>query len=175
MKKILITGLLVALVASMGYASPVASANGADGIEWGDGAWEPTAVDYIQDGLVCMWDAIENLGYGETDLDSRIWYDVVNGIEMPLIGCASFLPTGGMMIEVPEGYSGQTWMRPVYSQVLNCLSTSFGGHPSGMYDFECTTEILAEALEQKANTQGFLVGFGTCGAGGGAFILTRLD
>lgn len=60
MKNIL-TGFLVVVVASLGYASPVASVNGADGIEWGDGDWEPTAADYIQDGLIYLWDSGEQV------------------------------------------------------------------------------------------------------------------
>lgn len=36
-----------------------------------------SAKSYIQDGLVAMWDGIENAGWGEHDSDTLIWKDLV--------------------------------------------------------------------------------------------------
>lgn len=40
---------------------------------------EATAADYVQDGLVCMWDAIENAGYGMHDDVATYWVNLVDG------------------------------------------------------------------------------------------------
>lgn len=56
--------------------SPVRSMLGADGSEIIDGEM-PTAADYIQDGLIAMWDAIENVGWGRHDSYTLVWRDLV--------------------------------------------------------------------------------------------------
>lgn len=38
-----------------------------------------TAKDYIQDGLVAMWDGIENVGWGKHDNESTEWVDLIRG------------------------------------------------------------------------------------------------
>jgi hypothetical protein len=39
----------------------------------------PTAKDYVQDGLVAMWDGIENAGYGVHNPNATSWKDLVSG------------------------------------------------------------------------------------------------
>ena len=39
----------------------------------------PTAKDYVQDGLIVMWDSIENVGWGVHDPSDRTWLDIVGG------------------------------------------------------------------------------------------------
>lgn len=41
-----------------------------------------TAKDYVQDGLVAMWDGIENVGFEMHDPNTTIWKDLVHGIEL---------------------------------------------------------------------------------------------
>lgn len=38
-----------------------------------------TARDYVQSGLVAMWDGIENAGWGQHDSNATTWTDVVGG------------------------------------------------------------------------------------------------
>lgn len=46
-----------------------------------------TAKDYVQDGLVAMWDGIENAGWGEHNSSERsIWVDLVGGHNMVIKG-----------------------------------------------------------------------------------------
>ena len=50
-------------------------------------AWaksEYTAKDYVQDGLIAMWDGIENAGWGVHDTNATVWKDLVgtNNITM---------------------------------------------------------------------------------------------
>lgn len=51
----------------------------------------PTARDYVQDGLVAMWDGIENAGWGVHDPNATTWKDLSgNGHDLLLSGTASF-------------------------------------------------------------------------------------
>ena len=58
------------------------------------GAWAKsgyTAKDYVQDGLVAMWDGIENAGRGVHDPNATTWKDLSgNGHDLLLSGTASF-------------------------------------------------------------------------------------
>ena len=45
----------------------------------------PTARSYVQDGLVAMWDGIENAGWGVHDNNATNWVDLVNGIMPNLV------------------------------------------------------------------------------------------
>ena len=40
----------------------------------------PTAKNYVQDGLVAMWDGIENAGWGVHDATATTWVDLVSGL-----------------------------------------------------------------------------------------------
>lgn len=42
----------------------------------------PTAKSYVQDGLVAMWDGIENAGWGVHDPNATEWIDLVGGVSM---------------------------------------------------------------------------------------------
>ena len=44
---------------------------------WGMGGKKaPTAKDYVQDGLIAMWDGIENAGWGVHDATATVWKDL---------------------------------------------------------------------------------------------------
>jgi len=45
---------------------------------------KPTAKSYIQDGLVAIWDGIENAGWGVHDANARVWKDLVGSCDLTL-------------------------------------------------------------------------------------------
>ena len=48
-----------------------------------------TARDYVQDGLIAMWDGIENAGWGVHDPDATVWKDLTgNGFDAAVHGAA---------------------------------------------------------------------------------------
>lgn len=47
------------------------------GAMMGGGKKGPTARDYVQDGLIAMWDGIENAGWGVCDNSAQYWTDLV--------------------------------------------------------------------------------------------------
>lgn len=49
----------------------------------------PTARDYVQDGLVTMWDGIENAGWGVHDESATVWKDLV-GVNDLVMGTNTF-------------------------------------------------------------------------------------
>ena len=63
-----------------------------------NGAWAKsgyTAKDYVQDGLIAMWDGIENAGWGVHDVNATTWVDLTgNGwdaeLNTQMAGRASF-------------------------------------------------------------------------------------
>ena len=66
------------------YSSPVRSVLGSrDGINRPAGS--PTAKDYVQDGLIAMWDGIENAGWGLHDSSPTAWKDLVGGNEISIV------------------------------------------------------------------------------------------
>ena len=47
----------------------------------------PTAKDYVQNGLVAMWDGIENVGWGQhSNSETSTWVDLVGGHDMSIMG-----------------------------------------------------------------------------------------
>lgn len=77
-------GLAGIIAASKAPAAIVRSLIGADGIETvPDDILEPTARDYVQDGLFALWDGIENSGFGEHDPDlGAKWIDCIGGYQL---------------------------------------------------------------------------------------------
>lgn len=41
----------------------------------------PTARDYVQNGLVAMWDGIENAGWGVHDPNATVWKELISGTD----------------------------------------------------------------------------------------------
>ena len=54
------------------------------------GAGASPVKSYVQDGLVCLWDGIENVGYGVHDGAATGWVDLVGGLSIPLCRDAFF-------------------------------------------------------------------------------------
>lgn len=50
----------------------------------------PTARDYVQDGLIAMWDGIENAGLGVHDATATVWKDIVGDNDLVLKNSAHF-------------------------------------------------------------------------------------
>lgn len=66
------------------------------------GGGTPTAKDYVQDGLIAMWDGIENAGWGQHDPNATVWKDLAGSHDFVLpsafsIGddCVVFTKTQG--------------------------------------------------------------------------------
>ncbi len=46
----------------------------------------PTARDYVQDGLVALWDGIENAGWGVHDASATTWKDLIGSFDAVKVG-----------------------------------------------------------------------------------------
>ena len=77
-KRAILAVLAVVITAGVCVASLVRSDMGGDGVEYTTER-EPTAADYIQDGLIALWDGIENAGWGEHNDLASTWIDLVGG------------------------------------------------------------------------------------------------
>ena len=73
---------IFAMLSALGvFCNPIRSNVGATHIAYGEHE-EPrnyTASDYVQDGLVCLLDGIENVGLNEHDNTATAWVNLVNG------------------------------------------------------------------------------------------------
>ena len=85
--KILLTIIFIGILTSLN-ASPVSSIIGGKSISFSnaDSTSSYTAADYVQDGLVCMWDAIENVGWGVHDDTATHWTELISGTEDAIVG-----------------------------------------------------------------------------------------
>ena len=83
MSKLLV--MICAVLPLLCFSGPTRGVSGARGVSFlnearGDSY---TASDYIQDGLVAMWDGIENIGLGMHDSTSQTWVDLTgNGLDL---------------------------------------------------------------------------------------------
>lgn len=85
MSKLIFT--LIVVLSISGYSEPIKSAVSAYQISHNDIDTESySAKDYVQDGLVCLWDAIENVEYGLHDSDSTTWANLVDGSKDSILG-----------------------------------------------------------------------------------------
>ena len=51
------------------------------------GGGVPTARDYVQDGLIAMWDGIENAGWGVHDQNATVWKDLIGSDDLIMRNC----------------------------------------------------------------------------------------
>ena len=83
-REIIKSGIGLAGIIAAGKAPAVITrgllgAHGMDFIEDDNGLPDnPTAIDYIHDGLVAMWDGIENIEYGYHDDNPTEWVSLIN-------------------------------------------------------------------------------------------------
>ena len=98
------------------------------------GAWAKsgyTAKDYVQDGLIAMWDGIENAGWGVHDPNSTVWKDCVNGELMTkILGDGGSVSFGNLSVDISLGY-----LIPQNKiQIINVINTG-----------QCTVECVCKS------------------------------
>ena len=101
------------------------------------GAWAkrgggvPTARDYVQDGLIAIWDGIENAEWGVHDQNATVWKDCVNGELMTkILGDGGLVSFGNMSVDVSLGY-----LIPQNKiQIINAINTG-----------RCTVECVCKS------------------------------
>ena len=77
-----------------------------------NGAWAksggglPTARDYVQDGLIAMWDGIENAGWGVHDPNATTWTELIGGKTVKL---SSGIEFGDDCARTTSDFSGSRW------------------------------------------------------------------
>ena len=120
---------------------------------WGLGGKKaPTAKSYVQDGLIAMWDGIENVGFGVRDTSSAKWYDIVNPNK------------SGFSIVSGQSFWGETSFD--FNDTFEGSGASAGLYRFNSSDFSVggTMEIC---LKLHSVTDSAATIFGTCVGGGG--------
>ena len=109
-----------------------------------------TAKDYVQDGLIAMWDGIENAGWGIHDPNATVWKDISgHGNDAVLSGSISFVAdhivmTGGnaSIYGMPNNLCVTTEIvflktRNVYTQFVEFVGYDGGCKHIGVRDNSC--------------------------------------
>ena len=99
----------------------------------------PTARDYVQDGLVAMWDGIENAGWGVHDTNATVWKDLIGNLDATAIDSPIF---GDDHTDTSNGY----WSLP--SSIREIVETQ-----------RLTAEAVFRPSTSSATNQG-IVGIG---------------
>lgn len=111
---------------------------------WSGGAKMPTASDYVQDGLIAMWDGIES------EFDGSIWRDLTHGYELNfnnftvkdqsyrwrkesdrVDNAQFFVPSEGSILDVLSAYNNAGDSTVEYYQG-DSISTNLGAIMSGL-------------------------------------------
>lgn len=85
---LVVSSILTAIAA---FAKPTRSAIAAKGEPGRGGTPTYSAKDYVQDGLIALWDGIENVGWGMHDAQTTVWKDLSgNENDLTLMNGAHF-------------------------------------------------------------------------------------
>ena len=83
-RELITGGLAASLLPLISKSAPVKSMLGADKESFLGGPEIPTAEDYVQDGLIVMWDGIENAGLGIHDDEAAYWIPAVGDASLKI-------------------------------------------------------------------------------------------
>ena len=87
------------------------------------GAKLPTARDYVQDGLIAMWDGIENAGWGQHEDSPIVWKDLTNsGYDFTHLDSINRWTADSAVF---TGTSGKSYPQKAESWPLNCMEIRF--------------------------------------------------
>lgn len=81
---------------------------------------KPTAKSYIQDGLVAMWDGIENAGWGVHDVNATVWKNLAS--EDILLDISSFTHHWSKNALIPDEKMDNSYYNTMKYPVTNNLS-----------------------------------------------------
>lgn len=100
--------ILLLCIAIDGICYPTRSSVGARQFLHSDGeSVSYSASDYVQNGLVAMWDAVENAGWGEHVDQSSEWLDLINGFYLRAGGDAVGDFSNGYMDRAVTFWNGE--------------------------------------------------------------------
>ena len=133
----------------------------------------PTARDYVQDGLIAMWDGIENVGYGQHDDNATSWADLTGGGANWLLKDANteqVFEVGADYVKILSaiGYYGRGYCSPSWTSVNDLITCEivFDADNVDMPTITNTRRVVG-FMESGTGTRSiwFQSGFISCGFG----------
>lgn len=130
----------------------------------------PTARDYVHDGLIAMWDGIENAGYGQHNASASAWKDLVGNNDLTIVSGAQTITSNSVVFNdtalggklaneisnvVAIEFCGMI-TRNAASAVFVPNRTGTGGYASGFYCF--ASWYLNNSFGSGNRKNGFSVG-----------------
>lgn len=97
------------------------------------GAWAKsgyTAKDYVQDGLIAMWDGIENAGWGTHNASATVWKDLIGNLDATAIDS------------------------PIFGDNHTDTSNGYWSLPSSIREIVETQRLTAEAVFRPSTSSG---------------------
>lgn len=125
-----------------------------------------TAKDYIQDGLIHMWDGIENVGWGKHDNNSAVWKDLIGGRDFVKVNGA-FADTYGYGVGPNRGFEMED-TTPFLFRALEVVTS----YEKGGYNRIWTTVL--QLGHEKSNLSSYGLG-GNAGAFRLGYRSPRID
>ena len=107
---------------------------GARTAAWAKSGGVPTALDYVQDGLIAMWDGIENAGWGIHDQSATTWKDLVGGNDLMLKNTAHF-DENSLVSADRDKLTALCSARLPYASIEVCAFFDKSRNPSGLVCF----------------------------------------
>lgn len=123
---------------------------------------KPTAKAYVQEGLIAIWDALENLDWGKRDAKAKSWRDLISGTEMAgssgvLWGSNYYLGQTGQYFY--QGLSNRTDLSDAYASGMFTIEATLmvdpNEYPSMKYPFFIGVDISSLRLYCKATERKF--------------------
>lgn len=91
----------------------------------------PTAADYVQSGLVAMWDGIENAGWGVHDASATVWKDLIGNRDWTLGPSASYTWTGNSFDAKKQNAATMSFVNGSLVTAMEfCVRTKAAASPS---------------------------------------------
>lgn len=90
----------------------------------------PTARDYVQNGLIAMWDGIENAGWGVHDPNATTWKDLIGSNDLEIYG--NVLSNCISNIGLSQSAAGASFKIDGVSTIEACHEYQGGSTPYGI-------------------------------------------
>jgi len=98
-----------------------------------------TAKSYVQDGLIAMWDGIENAGWGVHDANATTWKDLVGSDDLIFSAAPQ---VGDLGFTIPHySYAASQTARTMSNYTIEiCAVFSYNGNFTDLFSFQSKNE-----------------------------------
>lgn len=126
----------------------------------------PTAADYVQDGLIAMWDGIENAGWGVHDPNATVWTNLAQDKWHLTVNAAAVWTDNSARKPTTAGYNIALWPTALTAAEENLART---------VEIVATWSGRWQNTGNSNNKVAMLFNWGQSGNGGKTFFMSAQD